>query len=257
LNAPLAYCETGARNAPPLVLLHALATSRSMWKLQIPIWALRHRVIAFDLPGHGESSPSDEPYSIAELAERVSAACDELDIRGAALVGLSLGSMIGQVMAVRRRDIVSRLVLSHGVAATPPNLVPVWHERADQARACGMRAQVDGTIARWFTDSFRSASPLTMEWIASLIATTSVTGYVHACGAIAELDNSALLSAIACPTLVLAGTEDSAAAPAALEAMAQAIPNARFATLLAAHLANVERPTVYAEKVGEFLAASP
>lgn len=106
---------------------------------------------------------------------------------------------------------------------------------------------------RWFTPTFRASSPLTMEWVGGMIAGTSVAGYGHACEAISRLDNASALPTIGCPTLVIAGSEDGAAPPAALEAMARAIPNARLATLPAAHLANVEVPTAYAELVRSFL----
>src|SRR5262249_1471676 len=89
---------------------------------------------------------------------------------------------------------------------------------------------------------------------ADLIRNTSTEDYCFAAAAIAELDHRDILPRITCPTLVLAGDEDHIAAPpAALRAIADAIPGARYASLPAAHLANVELPVAYAELVGRFL----
>ena len=98
----------GPEDAPPLVLLHALATCRDLWLPQMPAWATQFRVIRIDLPGHGESPLMDGAATLAGFADEVARVLDDLDIRRAALVGLSLGGMVAQAFALKFPDFWAR-----------------------------------------------------------------------------------------------------------------------------------------------------
>lgn len=250
----LTYEITGDTGAPPLVLLHAIATSAELWAPQMAAWSATHRVVRLDLPGHGASAPLAEGAGYDDYAAAVAETLDALGTSQAAVVGLSFGAMIAQRLAADRPDLVGRLVLANCVAKTPPPVREMWAGRIAAVEADGMAAQVDGTLARWFTPAFRDASPVSVRWIEGLIRATPPEGFVAAGRAIMDLDHLQLLGAVACPTLVLAGRHDQAAPPAAGEAIATAMPNARFEVLEAAHLANVEQPVAFAQAVSRFLA---
>jgi len=86
-------CQTdGPDDGPVLVLGHTLATSRAMWRRQIPHFAAAYRVISFDMRGHGESAAPDYPYSLEMLAEDVVGVLDSLGVeRPAIFLGISIG----------------------------------------------------------------------------------------------------------------------------------------------------------------------
>jgi 3-oxoadipate enol-lactonase/3-oxoadipate enol-lactonase/4-carboxymuconolactone decarboxylase len=251
--ATLAYHSAGIDNAPPLVLLHSIATSAAMWEPQIPVWSQSFHVIAFDLPGHGDSAPIGGEPGMAALAHAVAENCDTLSLSGALFVGLSLGSMIAQRLAAERPDLVRAAVLSNGVYKMPDEGSRAWLARAASAADRGIEDQVAPTLDRWFTAEFRAASPLTVGRIGNLVRATPIEGYRFAAGALATLDQRDLVTRIGCPTLIVAGEGDMAAPPSAVRALADAVPNSRFVSLPAAHLANVEVPVVYTEVVGAFL----
>src|SRR3982750_2196233 len=88
----VAYEEAGS--GTPVVLLHGFPFNRSMWSEQIGDLAARHRVIAPDLRGHGESSVTDSPATMEEMAKDVSELMEKLDISRAAICGLSMGGYV-------------------------------------------------------------------------------------------------------------------------------------------------------------------
>ncbi len=252
-SAHCAYTQHGRADGSVVVLLHSIATNSKLWLPQIAVWADSFRVVCIDLPGHGKSAP-DDSADFADYAERVIEVLDELKIDRAALVGLSLGGMVAQAIALNHPERVASLVLAHTGAQTLPAVKEIWHRRLEQLEVGGIESQIAPTIERWFTRDFVSASPLTMACIADMIASTSTQGYAAAVGAIQKLDHLDKLHRIEAPTLVVAGAEDSAVPPVAAEAIAKQIRGAKFAVLAnAAHIGNVEQPVAFTEVVGEFL----
>src|SRR5512147_965987 len=126
----LACQADGPEEAPVLVLAHALATSRAMWKKQIPHFARRHRVISVDMRGHGESAAPDYPYSLEMLSEDVIGVLDSLGVeRPVIFLGISIGAMVGQALALRHADRFRALILCSAVSRMPPEARAMWDQR--------------------------------------------------------------------------------------------------------------------------------
>jgi 3-oxoadipate enol-lactonase len=236
------------------VLLHSIATSSAMWSPQVDVWSRLFRVINIDLPGHGATPPHTERTSFADLAAGVCAVLDAHDVDQASIVGLSLGGMIAQALLIHHRDRVRSAVLAYTVAEISPAVRDIWDQRIAAVEQTGMADQVETTIERWFTPEFRATAPMTVAWIAQLIATTSPLGFIAAARAIQALDHLGALAAYAQPALVIAGRHDAGAPRQAAQAMAETLPNAEFQMLESAHLGNVEQAIPFTETVGRFLA---
>lgn len=103
--------ERGPRGGSPIVLLHCYACSIAWWQPMIPFLDRRHRVIALDLRGFGGSEKPSSGYSVEDQAAFVAEALKRLDVRGATVVGHSLGGTVGTALAEIPGDYVSRLVL--------------------------------------------------------------------------------------------------------------------------------------------------
>ena len=110
----------GAGEGPPVVLIHGLGWDSSLWYPTMSRLASRHRVIAADTRGHGETDKPDGPYSIAGFAADWAALLDRLQVKQACVVGLSQGGMVAQALALVRPDLVSRLVLVATVCRSNP-----------------------------------------------------------------------------------------------------------------------------------------
>jgi 3-oxoadipate enol-lactonase len=248
--------DDGPRQAPVVVALHSVATHSAFWAGQMPIWSRTWRVVRVDLPGHGRSPNVEGADTLAGMGDAVCAALTDLGIERATFVGVSLGGMVAQAIALSHPARVHGLVLADAPARTPPEARALWQERLATARAKGMASQVEASLARWFTPDFRRRSPLTMAWIADMVTATSLVGYERAAHAIVGLDHVEALARITAPTLVLTGDHDTVVPPDVARPVATAIPKAAFAVLEhAAHLANVEAAVPFAEVTGAFFNA--
>lgn len=251
----LAIYEDGPIDAPAIVFLHAIATSSALWTPQVAPLAGQFRVVRVDLPGHGGSALLPEGAGFIDYADAVANALAARGIDRFALTGMSFGAMVAMQVAVRYPERVARLVLACCAARTPPPVAAMWHERIAAVTRDGIETQIETSLERWFTHDFATGSPITLDWVRSLIRTTPDAGFVAAARVIADLDHIALLPHLATRCLVLAGEHDKAAPPTVMQEFATLIPDARVAILPTAHLANIEAATAFTETVGAFVAA--
>ncbi|SRR6266478_1843164 len=245
------YEVQGVEDAPALLLLHSLGVDLGMWDPQMPDLLQHHRVIRYDVRGHGRSSVGAAECSIDILAQDALAVLDAARIVKAHWCGLSLGGMTAMWAASRWPERVARLVLCNTSAHLPP--ASLWHSRMELVRREGMRAVAPAVVERWFTAAFRNSRPEQVACIERMLEGTAPEGYAAACGAIAEMNQLGDIRKIAAPTLVIGGAEDPATPLAHSRALCDAIADSRLVVLPAAHLSNVERPQDFSLAVSCFL----
>jgi 3-oxoadipate enol-lactonase len=248
----LAYSVRGPDDAPALVLSNSLGTTQELWSRQLPELTEHFRVLTYDQPGHGASALPEPPCTVETFAHGLLELLDEFGLERVSLCGVSLGGMVGMALALVAPERVERLVL----ACTSAYLGPpeVWEERATMVRTEGMAAIADTVVGRWFTPEFSQEDPETVARFRALLATTPPEGYARCCEAVGSWDARDRLSAIAVPTLVVAGKDDPAMPVEHAELIASRTPGARLQVLeRAAHLANVERAEVFTSAVLEHL----
>ncbi len=248
----------GPPDAPALLLGPSIGTTTRMWDAQTPTLAREHRVIRYDLPGHG-GSPSGlvpaEGATVGDLADMVLRLADHLGIERFGYAGVSLGGAVGARLALRHPDRVTSLALVCTSAwFGPPD---GWHERAALVRSRGTGPVADAAAGRWFTPAF-AASDEAAALVDALRNATEAAGYAACCDALAAFDMRAELAGITAPTLVVAGRDDLPTPPGHARELADGIPDAALVEVpRAGHLANVERPEpVTAALAGHFAAAA-
>src|SRR5437763_308022 len=106
----LYYDEQGSGD--PLLLVMGLAADSAAWMFQVPDFARHHRTIVFDNRGVGRSAKPPGPYTIHEMADDTAGLLDALGIKRAHVVGVSMGGMIAQELALRHPGLVRGLVLA-------------------------------------------------------------------------------------------------------------------------------------------------
>jgi 3-oxoadipate enol-lactonase len=239
----LHHTFAGPQDAGVVVLSNSLGTTLAMWEPQAAALARDHRVLRYDLRGHGRSPVPEAPYSIADLGSDLLALLDRNGIARASLFGVSLGGMVSMWVAAHAPERVDRLILcSTSAVMGPPES---WTERAALVRREGTAAVADSVVARWFTPAFAAAQPDVVARIRGQLAATPAEGYAGCCEAIREMDQRPDLPAIAAPTLVIAAEGDPSTPPAHARTIAGLIPGARLEVLdRGAHLVNVEAPDV-------------
>lgn len=254
-------------SGPWLTLSHSIATDLRLWQPQMDALAARFTVLRYDIRGHGGSSvpPGASPtWTLSDLAADAAGLLAHLGIRRTHWLGLSLGGMVGQTLALEHPALLDHVVLAHTTARGLPAAPRMWAQRAALAREQGMSAVVAPTLERWFTPGFagsgqqagaQAQAQAKLERIAGMIRATSVPGYAGCCEAIAGLDTLDRLPGLHQPALVIAGAQDQAATPDMARALAAAWPGARLCMLEgAAHLGNVEQADAFNAAVLDFLA---
>ena len=248
------YEITGPENGPVVVLSHCLSGSMAIWSSQVAILEEKYRVLCYDLRGHSGSDAPDEDYSMEMLASDAAALLDTLEIESAHFMGISLGGMIGQQLALMHPEKVSSLILCDTACRIPEEARPVWEERIAVAREHGMAALADGTMERWLSPSFQKNNPETTQKIKNIILQTPVAGYAGCCRAIAHFDVMEQLKGLSVPTLILVGENDPGTPVEMSLQIQSAIRDSVMVKLPRAyHLSNIEAAREFNENVLAFL----
>jgi 3-oxoadipate enol-lactonase len=249
------YTIDGPASAPVVTLSHSLAASLEMWEPQVAMLAGRYRVLRYDTRGHGNSEVPPGPYTLEMLADDVLGLLDALGVARTHFVGLSMGGMIGQAVALKRPAILASLVLADTACRMPPEAGPLWDARIAMAESQGMAALAAGTIERWFTPPFIERAPDIVDRVRMLIRTTAPQGFIGCSQAIRALDYADRLHAIRVPTLIIVGENDLGTPVAASEVMHAAIAGSKLVVLpSAAHLSNIEQAERFNHALAGFLA---
>ncbi len=231
---------TGPADGPQLVLADALGTSIHLWDPILPFLPPGLRIIRYDMRGHGLSDVPDPPYKIGQLISDAEAVCDAYNVRDAMFVGMSVGGMVAQGLAVKRPDIIRALVLSN--TALKLGTQQIWQDHIDRVEGQGMPGAADVILKGWFGPDFYG-SPGMPTWLKMLMNTPS-RGYVGVCHAIAGGDFYATTRQIRVPTLGIAGSDDGASPADLVREAVDLVPGSQMVVMWrVGHLARFMRDT--------------
>ncbi|OIJ88842.1 3-oxoadipate enol-lactonase [Streptomyces sp. MUSC 14] len=227
----------GPASAPPLLLGPSLGTSYAVWDAVAPELSVTHRVVRWDLPGHGGSAADliGPGATVADLATLVLDLADALGVDRFAYAGVSLGGAVGLHLAVHHPDRLTSLAVLCSSAHFGGGAA--WSERAERVRREGLEWLAQSADARWFTPGF------TVPRLVRDHREADPRAYAACCDALAAFDLRDRLGGITVPTLLVAGREDPATPPAHLRELADAVPGAALVELPgASHLAPAQCP---------------
>ncbi|CAN7271050.1 alpha/beta hydrolase [Pararhizobium sp. LjRoot235] len=225
-----AYAEQGA--GEPLVLIHGVGMRLEAWAPQMAALGKSHRVIAVDMPGHGESRPLSDAANLEAFVAWLGLFLDDLGLERVNVAGHSMGALIAGGAAATFGARITRVALLNGVYRRDAAASAAVVDRAREIRAG--QIDVDGPLLRWFgADSKESdAYRLTHRWLSSV----DRGGYATAYAAFAAGDSTYAdcWPDVGCPALFLTGTDDPNSTPAMAQSMADAAP-AGYAVLIDGH----------------------
>ncbi|MGV7207031.1 3-oxoadipate enol-lactonase [Oxalobacteraceae bacterium A2-2] len=238
-----------------VVLSHALGCDLAMWDALANLLAEDNRVIVYDHRGHGGSDSPDGLYAMADLADDAARLLRELDTGPVVWIGLSMGGMVGQELALRHPALVRALVLANTTSGYPEAARAVWQQRIATVRAQGIDVIADAVMGRYFHEGFRAQHASTVARYRRRLTSTDAVGYVGCCNAVGTVDTTARLGGIAVPTLVIAGELDQGTPVEMAQTLASAIPGARLEVLKeASHISYAEQPLAFTQAVTGFIA---
>ena len=248
------YTLEGPTSGPVITMSNSLASNLSMWEPQMPVLTSRYRVLRYDTRGHGGTEATAGPYSLDELSEDVRALLRALGITRTHFIGLSMGGMIGQIIAIKYPQMLQSLVLCDTMSRVPTEAKPMWDDRIHTAETGGMEPLVEPTLARWFTEPFRQKGSPVLDQVRTMIRSTPPRGYTGCCHAIAALNLTDHLKAITLPTLIIVGEDDPATPVAASHVIHEQVRGSELVILKsAAHLSNLEQPEAFNQALTAFL----
>lgn len=249
-DVTLYYELDGPEEGPVVVFSNSLGTDLSLWDAVLPLLPPTVRILRYDMRGHGQSSCPPAPYSMGALVRDAAALLDHLAISDCAFVGLSIGGMIAQGLAIKRLDLVRVMVLSNTAAKI--GLASMWDDRIAAVRRDGIASIADSVMERWFSRDYRSQTDIS-RWRDMLIA-QPLEGYIGAMAAISGTDFYTPTSGLRLPTLAIAGSEDASTPPDLVRETADLIPGSKFHLIRrSGHLPCVDQPEAFASALGAFL----
>jgi 3-oxoadipate enol-lactonase len=250
-GARISYTVEGPADAPTLIFINSIGTTRDLWLPQVPALVGTYRIIRYDARGHGSSSVPQGNYTIEQLGRDALAILDAEGVRQAHTCGISLGGITALWLAVNAPDRVASLIVANSAARI--GTVDSWNERIAMVQERGMRGAADMAIPRWFSQEFTRRHEDLVERFRSMVAACPQAGYLGCCAALRDEDLREAISRIHCPVLVVAGAIDVPTPPEGLRFIHEAIPGSKMITLDAAHLSNVEQAEAFTSAVMGFL----
>jgi 2-succinyl-6-hydroxy-2,4-cyclohexadiene-1-carboxylate synthase len=240
-------------SGPPVVLVHAFQMDAREWDEIAPTLAAEHRVIRYDVRGHGRSASATQPIAAHDDLRDL---LDELNVEHASLVGLSMGSGIVLDAALAYPDRVDRVVMVSPTVDGLPTVVPFdWMTPIIAQVRAGAK---DSAAALW--------------WASSMMAGTRARGAAGERYHQVVLDNARIwgenranrlplappagqrLESLTKPLLVVVGQNDAAGIRQLAVTLTTRVKDARALTIRnAGHMISVERPEQLADLLLRFL----
>jgi pimeloyl-ACP methyl ester carboxylesterase len=225
------------------------------WCEVAPKLAAQYRVLTYDTRGAGLSEKVRGPLSIDTMADDVAGLLDALQIDGkVAIAGIAVGGAIAIRFASRHAARTAALVAMSPAIGIPPERRAAVLTLADGIEREGMRPGMTGALEPSYPVMLRE-DRRRFETVRAQRLGNDPASYAAVYRMLANLDMSADLPRIACPTLVLAGRHDGLRPPETVEPIAQAIPGASYQVLETAHFMAWQTPAVVTERIASFLTA--
>jgi pimeloyl-ACP methyl ester carboxylesterase len=259
----LRYCDYGAGEGPPVVMIHGLGGSWQNWLENIPRTGRERRVIAVDLPGHGASEMPAERMSISGFGRTIESLCAELGLGEVVIVGNSMGGFTAAEVGIQFPDRCAGIVLvsAAGITSTDVRRGPTLAG----ARAVAMIGTWTATRAQHlvarrrlrpllYGTFIRHPTRIPSDLLYEITYTSGKEGWVPALDALTSYDFRDRLPDIRCPTLIVWGAEDMLVPVHDASEFERLIPNARKVVFEdTGHTAMIERPPTFNALLVDFL----
>ncbi len=250
----IAYREAGC--GPVVVFLHGLGGNSASWEPQFEAFSDRHRVVAWDMPGFGNSDlPAMQPAATRDYSDLVLRFMDALGIERAHGVGTSYGTVILADLAQENPGRIKSMIFACGVTGMG-HLDPRERSRLRAVR----RTEIESMGQRKFAEMRNStyvATGLSAELVARVVelaGSAKPEGYLQAYGALTESDIFQLLANIDVPALVVSGANDPIAPARDCERVAHALRRAEYHCIQnSGHYVNLEQTIAFNRLVDTFL----
>ncbi|HWS47180.1 MAG TPA: alpha/beta fold hydrolase [Acidimicrobiia bacterium] len=252
----IAYSVWGRRDGTPIVLVQGLGVDGRGWALQRGAFGRKHRCIAPDNRGTGQSDAPAGPYDLARMAGDVVAVLDDAGIERAHVVGASMGGVIAQIVGVLYPDRVRSLTLACTACRHHDWRRELLAEWANVVNERGMPGLMDDGMRWLIGPRLQRRFGVFVNVLARVLIQTKPHAFVAQVDAILDATDELRyeLPNVAVPTLVITGSQDTLTPLGDAEELAELIGTARLYVLRgAAHGLMAEAPNAFNDVVLRFL----
>lgn len=238
----------------PVLFIHGLSTDHTIWERQVAAFKNERRVISADVRGHGRSAkPPGDVYEIADHTRDMLGLLRQLGLAKAHIVGVSMGGMVAQQMALRAPELIASISLVCSSCEPPKEGATLEWRLGVFDKATDLAGYYKPVLDRGLG---KSMPPALRDYMYQLAIHNSRD--VQRTGMIATFSYNARdeVGRINVPTLVVGGAEDGSIPPQLSEQLASMIPNARLAILPACgHAPYFEAPEALNKALSDFIAS--
>ena len=246
--------EVSGAGSRGLVLIHEMGSTMETWDEVLPGLPADRRILRYDTRGAGLSEKIRGAGRIDDFAADAMALVDHAGIAGpVALAGCAVGAAIAIRIAARWPERVSALVAMAPAVGVPEADRPALRERLAAVEQGLMRPWVEGRFDTLVPEPLRGDARR-VEVLRRRLLIADPASYAAIFRVILDLDMTADLAALRCPTLVIAGRHDSSRPPDKVKPVADAIAGARYEVLETGHFMPTHTPALIAERISAFLA---
>jgi pimeloyl-ACP methyl ester carboxylesterase len=258
------YVDIGSGEKTPTLFVHGLSGVWQNWLENIPFVSQSRRVIALDLPGHGESEMPREKISISNYAKTTAALCDQLGLERVDAVGNSMGGFIVAELAIQRPELVEDLVLVSAAGISTANL---YRAPVLTFGRIGAAMMANQAVDHRYVAARPRARQLALAIVArhprllapdlayeGLMRGANKAGFNDALRACLEYDFRERLPEIASRTLIVWGENDSILSARDADEYERLIPDTKKLLMRdTGHVPQIERPRTFNDELIEFI----
>ena len=243
----MGMADNGTRAGTPILFLHGVGSTRSVWQPQLDHFRGVRTAMAIDYPGYGDSAPQPnatrDDYALAAFA-----VLDALGHHAAHICGLSLGGVVAIAMHALAPKRCRSLILADTFAVHPDGRG--IYERSVAASG-DLRKLAEGRVDILMA---QPTDPALRAEVVETMAGIDPTAYCVGANAVWLADQRERVRQIAVPTLVICGEADAVTPPALSKDLAATIPGAELVLVDGAgHLSNIEKPAAFNAALDRFL----
>jgi 3-oxoadipate enol-lactonase len=218
-----------------VVLVHEMTGSIESWDAVVPRLA-GHRILRFDMRGHGGSQKIVERTTLRQFTDDLAALQDAIGFAEPAVVaGIAVGGAVALGFTAWWPQRVARAVVFSPALGVPPESRPERHDKADALERDGMTPIVDASFNAGFPEKYRIGREAEFRVFRGRLAANDSRSIAHTFRMLADLESDEFLPAIDRPVLLVGCTDDPLRPPSYVKTLADRIPGARYAEIDSGH----------------------
>ncbi|MGE0804137.1 MAG: alpha/beta fold hydrolase [Burkholderiaceae bacterium] len=244
--------EGRASSAKRIALVHSVGTDLSIWDHLVPDLLATHRILRYDIRGHGGSVPAPGSISLDVLADDLLGLTSSIGWDSFAVAGVSIGAMLACKASILSPGRIEKLLLCSAAARIP---VPVedWNSRIDSVLKNGMTGLVEGMVDRMFSSEYRSTNPPEIDALSEVFARMDPRGYASCLAVLRDADLLPELDLITAPVLMVTGKRDALLGNPTAQPFADRLREFAHVQLDSGHYPLLEAPPDFSRLTTRFL----